>query len=242
MTASCEHSTKVLQFPITSWNTIANARGVGTESARDAFGHLCDNYWHPVYAYIRRKGFDCDQASDYTQAFFAALLEKNSLGDVNQAKGRLRSFLLVAVNHFLLNQIARERTLKRGGAYKILRLEQDTAERLYRRELTNELTPETIFEYHWALNLLGRTLSHLRSIHSGVEFDILKPFLLGEADRGQIAIVGERQGMSGGALKVAVHRLRRRFREILRAEIASTVSDPSQVDEEIRHLLQVFSR
>jgi DNA-directed RNA polymerase specialized sigma24 family protein len=227
-----------LQLPTTSWSMIVSACGQHTPMSRDLLSNLCAIYWNPVYVFVRHRGFDADRARDYTQSFFTSLLEKNILESVNQSKGRFRSFLLASVNHFVLNELDREGAAKRGGAYQFLPLDAGCIN----SEAKHEITPEVLFEYHWALCLLDRTLERLRSAYQGSDFDVLKPLLLGEAERGQLGSTAERLGLTEGALKVAVHRLRRRYREILRSEIAATLTDPAQVEAEIQHLLTVFTR
>jgi DNA-directed RNA polymerase specialized sigma24 family protein len=230
------------RFPTTSWSLIANARHPQAEISREALGRLCGGYWFPIYAFIRRKGLDSEQARDCTQDFFAALLERQFLADIERARGRFRSFLLASVCHFLSNRGDAERALKRGGGRRLLPLELETAEGIYRKEPAHALTPEALFEYHWATGMLDRVLKRLRAGYEGDRFDSLKPFLLGEAARGESTAVAEQLGLSEGAFKTAIHRLRKRYREILRAEIAETVADPAQVEDEIRYLLAALTR
>lgn len=230
------------RFPTTSWTLIVNARDPDHQVSREALGRLCGSYWYPVFAFIRRKGLDSDQARDCTQDFFAALLEKDYLVGVERAKGNFRSFLLAAVGHFLSNQFAAERAQKRGGGQRFLSLEMENAEGIYRNVPADSLTPEALFEYSWATSLLQRILQRLRDGYSDRDFEVLKPFLVGEEARGDGIATAERLGMSTGAFKVAIHRLRKRYRDVLRAEIAETVADPTQVDDEIRYLLTVLAR
>src|SRR5450432_10153 len=150
------------RFPTTSWTVIVNTRNRDASVAREALEKLCQGYWAPVFAFIRRKGFDPDLAGDRTQAFFTALLEKDYLADIERSKGNFRSFLLVAVKHFLSNQFDAERALKRGGGRPILPMEFEGADGLRRNEPEHSLTPEAVFEYQWAKNLLDRTLKRLR--------------------------------------------------------------------------------
>jgi DNA-directed RNA polymerase specialized sigma24 family protein len=213
------------QFPTTSWTLIVNARHQKSEVSREALASLCGRYWYPIYAFIRRKGMDSEQARDCTQGFFAVLLEKEYLAHIERARGKFRSFLLASVSHFLSNQFDTERALKRGGGRKLLTLQVENAEGVYRREPAHSLTPEALFEYRWATSLLDRALKHLRDSFAGNDFDVLKPFLLGEATRGESPAAAARLGLSEGAFKVAVHRLRKRYREVLQAEIAETVAD-----------------
>jgi RNA polymerase sigma-70 factor (ECF subfamily) len=230
------------RFPTTSWTLIVNARDLDHKVSREALGSFCGTYWYPVFAFIRRKGLDSDQARDCTQDFFAALLEKDYLAGVERSKGNFRSFLLAAVSHFLSNQFAAERAQKRGGGQRLLSLEMENAEGTYRNEPADSLTPEALFEYSWATSLLQRILQRLRGGYSDHDFDVLRPFLIGEESRGDGIAAAERLGMSAGAFKVAIHRLRKRYHDVLRAEIARTVADPAQVDDEIRYLLTVLAR
>jgi len=234
--------TDARQFPTTSWTLIANTRHPQADVSREALGALCTRYWYPIYAFIRRKGLDSEQARDSTQDFFAALLEKDYLADIERARGKFRSFLLASVSHFLSNQFDARRALKRGGGLRPLALELESAESVYRMEAAHSLTPETLFEYRWATSLLDRALQRLRAAYPGNDFDVLKPFLLGEAARGESAAAAQRLGMSEGAFKVAIHRLRKRYREILQSEIAETVDDPAEVEGEIRYLLAALTR
>jgi DNA-directed RNA polymerase specialized sigma24 family protein len=230
------------RFPTTSWTLIVNARDLDHQVSREALGRLCGTYWYPVFAFIRRKGLDSDQARDCTQDFFTALLEKDYLAGVERSKGNFRSFVLAAVSHFLSNRFAAERAEKRGGGQRVLPLEMENAEGIYRNEPADFLTPEALFEYSWAASLLQRILQRLRAEYSDRDFDVFRPFLIGEESRGDSTAAAERLGISHGAFKVAIHRLRKRYRNVLRAEIAETVADPTQVDDEIRYLLTVLAR
>jgi len=230
------------RFPTTSWSLIANARNPQSEVSRAALGRLCAGYWYPVYAFIRRKGVDAEEARDCTQDFFAALLDKDYLADIERPRGRFRSFLLASVCHFLCNRFDASRALKRGGRWRLLPLEFRDAEGRFRREPAHSLTPEAIFEYRWVTGLLDRVLKRLRAGYAGTDFDVVKPFLVGEAARGESAAAAEGLGVSEGAFKVAIHRLRKRYRELLRSEIAETVANPAEVDDEIRYLLSVLTQ
>jgi RNA polymerase sigma-70 factor (ECF subfamily) len=230
------------QFPTTSWSAIVNARSPGSEVSREALGRLCSSYWYSVFAFIRRKGLESDQARDCTQDFFTTLLEKEYLADIDRSKGRFRSFLLAAVSHFVNNWFDAQKAQKRGGGRQLLSLEPENSSGVWRNEPANSLTPEALFEYQWAANLLDRTLKRLRAAYRGPDFDVLKPFLIGDAARGGGAAAAEQLGMSQGAFKVAVHRLKKRYRQALQAEILETVSDPGQVDDEIRYLLRVLAQ
>lgn len=230
------------RFPTTSWTLIVKARDLDNEISRQALGRLCSSYWLPVFVFIRRKGLDPDQAKDCTQDFFTALLEKDYLAGVARSKGNFRSFLLAAVTHFLANRLDSERAQKRGGGQAIISLEQEDAEGAYRNEPADSLTPEELFEYRWATSLLESTVARLRDGYDGGDFEVLRPFLTGEESHGDGIAAAKRLGMSAGAFKVAVHRLRKRYRDLLRAEIAETVADSAQVYQEIRYLLLILAR
>jgi DNA-directed RNA polymerase specialized sigma24 family protein len=230
------------QFPTTSWTAIVNARDPSSAVSRDGLRRLCSNYWYPIFTFIRLKGLDSDGARDCTQDFFTAFLEKEYLADIERSKGRFRSFLLAAVNHFFANWLDAQRAQKRGGRCTFIPLDMQDVGADYRNKLAHALTPETLFEYHWAVNVLERTLTRLRVSYSDRDFKILKPFLIGEAAHGDGTAAAAQLGISEGAFKVSIHRLRKRYREMLRAEIAETVSDASQVEEEIRYLLRALAR
>jgi hypothetical protein len=230
------------RFPTTSWTVIVNTRHRDVNVAREALENLCRGYWTPVFAFISRKGLDPDQARDCTQAFFTVLVKKDFLANIDRSKGNFRSFLLVAVKHFLSNLWDAEKALKRGGGRLILPLEFDGPDGLRRYEPQHSLTPEAVFEHQWATSLLGRTLKRLRDTYPQPKFDLMKPFLIGDAARGERAVAADRLGLSDGAFKVAIHRMRKRYREALRAEIGETVANPSQVDGEIRYLMAILAR
>jgi RNA polymerase sigma factor (sigma-70 family) len=229
-------------FPTTIWSIIASARDPESKSSRESLARLCTSYWHPVYAFVRHKGFDAEEARDCTQEFFARVIEKQYLADVDRSKGRFRSFLLAAVSHFLSNYRDARRAQKRGGGEHPIPLEDEDANGRHRHDPAHASTPEALFEYHWALTLLDRALERLRAGYTQADFLRLKPFLLGEAAHGELAATAQQLGASEGALKVAVHRMRRRYRDALRSEILETVSEPSQVDSEIRYLMEVLAR
>jgi RNA polymerase sigma-70 factor (ECF subfamily) len=233
------------QFVTTRWSMVVAAGGPSTSGARDALEKLCRTYWYPLYAFVRRQGHGPADAQDLTQAFFARIIEKHGLGGVDRAKGRFRSFLLASMKHFLANEWDRARAQKRGGGLQFTSLDAKSAETRYSLEPADPMTPEKIFDRRWALTLLDEVLSALRreyGVAGNAElFEALKGTLTAEADAAPYADVGRALGMSEGAVKVAVHRLRRRYREILRAEIAETVADPGEVEDELKHLVAVLS-
>lgn len=215
-----------------------------TAGARAALSQLCELYWPPLYGYARRHGYTIEEAQDLTQAFFARFLEKGDVQAADPRRGKFRSFLLSAFKHFLSNERDREHAKKRGGGQVMLALEFETAEARYAAEPADNLTPEALFERQWALGVIDRVLATLRAdfAKAGREnmFERLKGCLIGEKE-GAYANVARALGTTEGAVKVTVHRLRRRFRDVLRAEIMVTVSDDSEVDDEIRYLLTVLS-
>jgi RNA polymerase sigma-70 factor (ECF subfamily) len=227
-------------FVTTHWSVVLSA---GEEGA--ALERLCQTYWYPLYAYVRRQGRSPHEAQDLTQEFFARLLQKDFLVGVLREKGKFRTFLLVALKRFLVNEWTRGQAQKRGGGCVHVPLEGHSAETRYLAEPVDRLTAEKLYERRWALTLLDRVLERLRLefVAAGKEalFEKLKGSLM--AEKGEIPNrdAAAALGMSEGALKVAVHRLRRRFRNLFREEVAHTVANPEDIDEEIRHLMGVFS-
>jgi RNA polymerase sigma factor (sigma-70 family) len=220
------------------------SRESSSPGARQAMSRLCELYWPPLYAYARRQGQSVDEAQDLTQGFFARFLEKHDVKAADPLRGKFRSFLLTSFKHFMANERDRQRTKKRGGDQIVLSLEFDTAEARYKAEPTDRLTPEALFERQWALGILERAMTALSSeaaaAGKGRLFDAAKDLLSGERDKGAYAQLASTLGMSEGAVRVTIHRLRRRLRELLRAEIAITVERDSEIDEEIRFLTAVL--
>jgi RNA polymerase sigma-70 factor (ECF subfamily) len=226
-------------FATTHWSLVLAARDRAEPGAADALASLCGLYWYPLYAYVRRRGHGADEAHDLTQEFFARLLEKDYLADVDRDRGKFRAFLAAACNHFLANEHDRARAKKRGGGRRVLSLGAADAEGRYRAEPADDLTPEKLFERRWALALLQQVMTRLRDEFEakgkGRLFDRLRGFLVGEKGGGYRRAADE-LGLSEGAVKVAVHRLRQRYRALLREEIGRTVATPEQVEEEVREL------
>jgi len=225
-------------FPTTRWTLVVAAGHAGPEETRRALSELCEAYWYPVYAFIRRDGADAERALDLTQGFFTRLLEKGDLADVDRSRGKFRSWLLSSARHFVANEHDRERAAKRGGGRAVLSIDAADAESRYRLEPPSGMTPERIFERRWALTLLGQVLDALRRecAHEGRlhQFDVLKDCLAG--GDGMNGIAAKELGMSDAAVRMAVHRLRRRYRELLRWKIGHTVETPEQIEEEIEFL------
>jgi RNA polymerase sigma factor (sigma-70 family) len=229
-------------FVPTRWTLVLAARrGSLSPTAAQALSELCRIYWYPLYAYIRRRGHEAHEAEDLTQEFFLRLLAKNYLADVDRRKGKFRAFLLAAVKHFLANERDRLQAQKRGGREKIVPLDALRAEDRYRREPAHEATPERLFERQWALAVLEQVLTRLQAEFAAAGkqalFDRLKPLLTVERESIGYAQIAAELGMTEGAVKVAVHRLRRRYRQLLQDEIAQTVATPEEIGEEIRYLL-----
>jgi RNA polymerase sigma-70 factor (ECF subfamily) len=217
------------------------AAGKGASPDADAaLASLCQTYWYPLYAFVRRSGHQPADAQDLTQAFFARLLEKHYLRAADPERGRFRSFLLASVKHFLSKERDRAKAHKRGGGRKVLPLDFEAGESRYCLEPAHELTAEKIFERRWALTLLDQVFARLRDEFDQAgkrnEFDHLKVYLTGEAGAPTYREVAAELAMTEGAVKVAVHRLRRRYRELVREEIGHTVAGPDEVAEELRRL------
>jgi RNA polymerase sigma-70 factor (ECF subfamily) len=228
-------------FATTRWSLVLRASaGVAVPGADEALASLCETYWYPLYAYLRTRGRNADEAQDLTQAFFARILEKKSMRHADPARGRFRAFLLTSLKNFAANERDRDMASKRGGGIPMLPLEFESAEGRFQREPASDETPETIFDRRWAVTVLERALTRLEAetVRNGKaeHFDRLKPHLVGEQPHVSHAETGSVLGMSEGAVKVAVHRLRRQFRDLVRDEIAQTVSSPEEIDGELRHL------
>jgi RNA polymerase sigma-70 factor (ECF subfamily) len=224
---------------------VVTAADRSAPGARDALAELCEAYWYPLYAFVRRRGHDPESAEDLVQGFLATLLERESLAAVDRSKGRFRSFLVASCSHYLSNRQDHERALKRGRGHAIVPIDVATAEDRYRREPAHELTPERLFERRWATTLLDHVLGRLESEMAAADksaiFAALKPALLGSAERLSYARIAAELNCSEGAARGAAHRLRARYRTLLRGEVARTLDDPSAVDEEIRELFATFS-
>jgi DNA-directed RNA polymerase specialized sigma24 family protein len=228
------------RFATTQWNVVLTARDGSDTQARRALAALCESYWYPLYAYIRRRGHSADEAADFTQAFFADLLSRDFLGGIDQSKGRFRSFLLASLGHFLSRERDKATALKKGGGLRPVSLDTREAEDRYRLEPADRRTPEMVFERRWGLIVLERTMERLRAefADQADRFERLRPSLTG-AEPGQYQDIASELGMTETAVKAAVHRLRQRYGRLLRDEIAETVADPAEVDDEVRHLLAV---
>jgi RNA polymerase sigma-70 factor (ECF subfamily) len=233
------------EFTATHWSLVLAAGHKSSPGSQAALEALCKKYWYPLYAHVRRRGHSPEDAQDLTQDFFARLLRKEYLSRADRHRGRFRTFLLTSLQRFLVNDWQKGRSQRRGGGQSVFSLDKDKTEGRYLAEPSDESTPEKIFEKRWAVTLLEQVLFQLReefvSNGKGEQFDRLKVLLWGEKDAPPYAMVAAELGLSEGALKVAVHRLRQRYRELLRLEVAQTVASPAEVDEELRHLIAVMS-
>lgn len=234
--------TRDARFAATRWSVVLAAadRQAGTASRR-ALEDLIRAYWFPLYAFVRRQGEPAAAAEDLVQEFFARLLEKDSLAQVDRAKGKFRSFLLASMKHFLSNQRDRARAQKRGGGRTVVALDALDMETRYAIEPADTMTPERLFERQWALAVLDQVLKRLQAEFAGGDktklYEAIEPCLTQGARAVDYDAVARERGMTQGAVRVAVHRLRRRYRDLLREEIAQTVDSPEQVDEEIAYLM-----
>ena len=234
------------QFAATHWTMVLTAGRDESPQATRALEELCRAYWYPLYAYVRRRGYDSHEAEDLTQEFFARLLAKNYLADVDRERGRFRSFLLASLKHFLANEWDRAHAKKRGGSHTHISLDVRAAETRYRSEPADELTADKVLDRQWAIALLDLVLARLGAEYAAdgkpEVFEQLKNTLTGATDSIPYAAMAHNLGTTENAVKVAAHRLRQRYRELLRAEIANTVASPSEVDAEMHHLFNVLAR
>lgn len=232
-------------FATTHWSLVAAAQDHQSPQAEQALADLCGVYWYPLYAFLRRRGYGPHDAEDLTQEFFYRLVDRNFLSAVDYRKGRFRTFLLMALERFLAKEWRRVSARKRGGHLTFTSLEQPRAEQRYVAEPASWLSPEKIYEQNCALALLERVLQRLRgefeAAGKGARFELLKPFLTADGPPGSYAELAQRWRTSEPALKMAVSRLRSRYGELLREEIAQTVGGPEQVEEELRALLAALS-
>jgi len=229
------------EFCTTHWSAVLRAAGETSPEADRALDDLCRTYWYPLYAYVRRQGRSAEDAQDLTQEFFARLLERNAVRLADRERGRFRTFLLSSLKNFLINEWEKARAAKRGGGGVAFSLDEQDADGRYVMEPVDGLTPERIFEKRWAATLLANVLARLRQEYlahdKGLLFDSLKPYVCGDTITEGYEEIAGRLGMSAGAVRVAMHRLRDMYRELLRAEVARTVESPVDIDEELRHLV-----
>jgi len=232
-------------FATTHWSIVLAAGQGDTPQSAAALERLCSTYWYPLYAYVRRQGYDVADAQDLTQGFFAHILSRGFLKRANPARGKFRSFILASLKYFLADEWAKLQAQKRGGGRASVFLDAQTAEARYRLEPVDLMDAERLFERRWATALLDRVLERLEEEHSKSGrkqlFDQLRGFLLGEKGPLTYAEIATASQMTEGAVKVAVHRLRQRYRELFREEVAHTVEEPSEINDEVRHLFAVLT-
>jgi RNA polymerase sigma factor (sigma-70 family) len=231
-------------FLTTHWSVVLTAAHSDSTQARDALAKLCQTYWHPLYAYVRRRGYSPQDAEDLTQGFFAQLLERNAVSTVNPEKGRFRSFLLASLNHFILDEWDKSRAQKRGAG-KLVSFDTEQAESWLEQAPSATLTPEQAFELRWAITLLEQVYRRLEEEHRqegrAELFEVLRTTLAGPGNSAPYAELGQRLSLNENAVKVAVHRLRQRYRALLRQTIAETVETEAEVEEELRYLLRIVA-
>jgi RNA polymerase sigma-70 factor (ECF subfamily) len=232
------------QFATTHWSVVLAAGGQDTAQASAALEQLCAAYWYPIYAYVRRKGYSPEDAQDRTQGFFTCLLRRNPFPRLQPAGARFRSFLLTALNHYLISEWHKDHAWKRGGDQIRVPLDPAESETRYALEMTEAVAPDAAYERRWAEAVLAHALNRLREEQTALGnqdlFEALARCLTGADDALPYAELAGRLDRTEGALRSAAHRLRRRYGELLRLEVAQTVSGPAEVDEELRHLLSVL--
>ena len=233
------------QFATTHWSVVLAAGDTASPDSKEALEKLCRTYWYPLYAYVRRRGRTPEDAQDLTQGFLSQLLERQSLARADPGKGRFRSFLLAALNYYLADERDRARAQKRGGGSLNLSFDAQTAEQRYHLEPADHLSPDRVFERQWALVLLDEVLVRLerefRAADKAALFQRLRGFLVAGTAEENYADAAADLGMTGEAVKKAVHRLRRRYSELFREEIARTVGTPTEVEDEMRHLCALMA-
>jgi RNA polymerase sigma factor (sigma-70 family) len=231
-------------FATTHWSVVLSARDRSSPKSDEALETLCRTYWFPLYAFVRRLGHNPEDAQDFTQEFFARLLKKEYLKSAEREKGRFRTFLLVVLKRFLANEWDRQHARKRGGTTPIVSIDKELAESRFASEPAHNLQPDVLFDRQWAMTLLERTMSRLHDEYVATGRARLFELLRGCVAKDESALpyedIAARLNLTEAAVKMAVHRLRARYREILRAEIAATVQAPEEIEEEIRHLFSTF--
>lgn len=232
-------------FPGTRWSLVIAAQEGSEDSRFSALSELCEIYWFPIYAYLRRWGQTPEDAEDITQGFLAQLLRREDLESVRQDRGKMRSFLLSALKNFVSSRYHFERRQKRGGEnLQLVSIEQDVAEERFQNDPQDSDDPVRMFDRQWAVSLMNQVFERIRSENEGDQqspvFEALTPYLAGGEERGDYKRISEKLGLSEAALRVTVHRLRKRYRQILEEEVLQTLSDPEQLEEEIRHLMLAF--
>jgi RNA polymerase sigma factor (sigma-70 family) len=229
-------------FVTTHWSVVLAAQG-SSPAAEEALEKLCRTYWRPIYGFVRRQGVGPEEAEDLTQGFFVLLLERRDLNTVRKEKGRLRSYLLVSLKHFLADEWRRATAVKRGKGQRLIPLEEFRDSHRVDVDRSDRLTPDQIYERRWALTVLEQVLARLREEYRSAGnvrfFDQLKKMLMDELDRPSQAEIATEFGMTENAVKQAFHRFRQRYQALLREEIAHTVAMPSDIEDELHHLIAV---
>jgi DNA-directed RNA polymerase specialized sigma24 family protein len=235
----------VPSFPTTLWSVVLSAGHHSSPDSQGSLERLCRTYWYPLYAYLRRCGHREDDAKDLIQSFFASLIERDWLNAADPEKGRFRSFLLICLKRFVCVQAQKANAQKRGGRNCFISLDDESASERYAIESVEDMDPEAVFDRRWALTLLEQAWDHLRAECEATGkldlFEYLRSIQAGDTSASSAEPAAATARMTGSALKSALFRLRRRYREILRREVAETVADPKDVDDEIRYLLKVVS-
>jgi RNA polymerase sigma factor (sigma-70 family) len=231
-------------FATTHWSVVLAAQQTESPAAREALEKLCRSYWRPIYSFVRRQGVGPEEAEDLTQAFFALLLERRDLDMVRKEKGRLRSYLLVSLKHFLANERHRATAIKRGQGQRLIPLGELRSAEGSNLESADTLSPDRIYERRWALTVLEQVFARLKNEYGAAKsarlFNRLKELLAGESSQPSQAKIAGELGMTENAVKQAFHRFRQRYQLLLREEIAHTVAVPGDIEDELRHLIAVL--
>lgn len=232
-------------FATTHWSVVLAAGREHTPQSDRALAALCQLYWHPLYTYVRRRGYSPHDAEDLTQEFFARILARNDVATVSRERGKFRSYLLAAINHFLSDEWDKARAQKRGGGRAVIHLDSAVAESFHAQEQADAMTPERYFDQRWAITVLEEVYRQLRQEYQrdgkAALFEALRFALMGERSAVPYACLARQMNLTEAAVKVAVHRLRKRYRQVLGELVAGTVASPDEVDEEMRHLLCAVS-
>lgn len=231
-------------FATTHWSVVLTAGDARAPAASQALAQLCEGYWYPIYAYVRRRVSGVHEAQDLTQAFFEQLLERRAFEAADPERGRFRAFLLTACKRILINEWHKDRAVKRGGGRRPLSFDFDSGESKLGLVAADTLTPDELYDQKWAITLLERVMDQLRAEYAAKDrlayFETLKNYLAGSPQDASFATAAQALGISDTTAKVAAHRMRKRYRELLRGEIAQTVERPEEIDEEIRDLFNVL--
>ena len=240
-----DNSARLGQFGSTRWSVVLEAAHHSSPDSRRALETLCLTYWYPLYAYVRRRGYDLHEAQDLTQEFFARLVEKDVVDAADPSRGRFRSFLLTSLSNFLANEWDKQHAQKRGGDHLVIPLDFGAGDSRYSNEPASGLTPERLFDREWAISLLDHVMAQLRQefIDTGKkpQFDCLKEFIAGRNPNTSFADAAQTLGISESAAMTAASRLRKRYRALLWAEIANTLADPSETEDELRSIVKILS-